>query len=169
METAIWQNYSQDDVIMVGIINTSNQTQIDNFVEENSISFPILFDPGSPGGVQGGYTYQDYYLPNDGSPYPRDFIVDQTGILQYANNEIDTEWMLYILNELTSGSCTDYTLGDINQDLTINVLDIVNLVNSILGSNMPSECEFYASDLNGDEILNVLDIVQLVNQILGVE
>ena len=86
METAIWQNYSQDDVIMVGIINTSNQTQIDNFVEENSISFPILFDPGSPGGVQGGYTYQDYYLPNDGSPYPRDFIVDQMGILQYANN-----------------------------------------------------------------------------------
>ena len=169
METAIWQNYSQDDVIMVGIINTSNQTQIDNFVEENSISFPILFDPGSPGGVQGGYTYQDYYLPNDGSPYPRDFIVDQTGILQYANNEIDTEWMLYILNELTSGSCTDYTFGDINHDLTINVLDIVNLVNYILGSNMPNECEFYASDLNGDEILNVLDIVQLVNQILGVE
>ena len=169
METAIWQNYSQDDVIMVGIINTSNQTQIDNFAEENSISFPILFDPGSPGGVQGGYTYQDYYLPNDGSPYPRDFIVDQTGILQYANNEIDTEWMLYILNELTSGSCTDYTLGDINHDLTINVLDIVNLVNYILGSNMPNECEFYASDLNGDEILNVLDIVQLVNQILGVE
>ena len=169
METAIWQNYSQDDMIMVGIINTSNQTQIDNFVEENSISFPILFDPGSPGGVQGGYTYQDYYLPNDGSPYPRDFIVDQTGILQYANNEIDTEWMLYILNELISGSCTDYTLGDVNHDLTINVLDIVNLVNSILGSNMPSECEFYASDLNGDGILNVLDIVQLVNQILGVE
>jgi hypothetical protein len=77
--------------------------------------------------------------------------------------------MLYILNELISGSCTDYTLGDVNHDLTINVLDIVNLVNYILGSNMPSECEFYASDLNGDGILNVLDIVQLVNQILGVE
>ena len=167
METAIWQNYSQDDVIMVGIINTSNQTQIDNFVEENSISFPILFDPGSPGGVQGGYTYQDYYLPNDGSPYPRDFIVDQMGILQYANNEIDTEWMLYILNDLTSGSCTDYTLRDVNHDLTINVLDIVNLVNYILGSNTPNECEFYTSDLNGDEILNILDIVQLVNEILN--
>ena len=80
METTIWQTYPQDEVIVVGIINTSNQNQINNFIEENSLTFPILFDPGSPGGVQGGDTYNDYYLPNDGSPYPRDFIVDQEGI-----------------------------------------------------------------------------------------
>ena len=97
METTIWQEYQGDGVIMVGIINTSKQDQIDNFVEENSLTFPIIFDPGSPGGPQGGSTYDDYYLPNDGSPYPRDFIVDQEGILQYANNEIDTEWMMYVL------------------------------------------------------------------------
>ncbi len=167
METTIWQSFPQDEVIVIGIINTSNETQLNNFVEENSLTFPILFDPGSPGGVQGGYTYNDYYLPNDGSPYPRDFIVDQEGILQYANNEIDTEWMLYVLEALTGGNCTDWTLGDINQDMVINILDIVNLVNYILGSNIPSDCEFYASDLNGDSIINILDIVQLVNQILS--
>ena len=54
METAIWQTYQNEDVIMLGIINTSSQNQINNFVEENSITFPILFDPGSSGGVQGG-------------------------------------------------------------------------------------------------------------------
>ena len=97
METTIWQEYQEDNIIMLGIINTSNQSLIDGFIEENSITFPILFDPGSSGGVQGGDTYDDYYLPNDGSPYPRDFIVDQDGILQYANNEIDTEWMMYVL------------------------------------------------------------------------
>ena len=102
METTIWQTYPQDEVIVVGIINTSNQSHINNFIEENSLTFPILFDPGSPGGVQGGDTYNDYYLPNDGSPYPRDFIVDQEGILQYANNEIDTEWMHYVLNNCIS-------------------------------------------------------------------
>ena len=74
METTIWQSYPQDEVIVIGIINTSNETQLNNFVEENSLTFPILFDPGSPGGVQGGYTYNDYYLPNDGSPYPRDLL-----------------------------------------------------------------------------------------------
>ena len=80
METTIWQAYQNEGVIMLGIINTSDQIPINNFVEENSITFPVLFDSGSPGGVQGGDTYDDYYLPNDGSPYPRDFIV---GILQY--------------------------------------------------------------------------------------
>jgi hypothetical protein len=166
METTIWQSYPQDEVIVVGIINTSSQNQINDFVEENSLTFPILFDSGSSGGVQGGDTYQDYYLPNDGSPYPRDFIVNQAGILQYANNEIDTEWMHYVLDELTSGNCTDWSLGDMNHDTVTNVLDIVNLVNYILGSSIPDDCEFYAGDLNGDEILNVLDVVQLINIIL---
>ena len=164
METTIWQTYQNDGVIMLGIINTSNQNQINSFVEENSITFPILFDPGSQGGVQGGDTYDDYYMPNDGSPYPRDFIVDQEGILQYANNEIDTEWMLSVLDELTGNN--QGMLGDINEDNSVNILDVVILVNFILNIQMPTDSEFAASNLNNDSTLNVLDIVQLVNIIL---
>ena len=164
METTIWQEYQDDGIIMLGIINTSNQTQIDNFVVENSLTFPILFDPGSGGGVQGGDTYDDYYLPNDGSPYPRDFIVDQEGILQYANNEIDTEWMIWVLDELTGSN--QGMLGDINVDGDVNILDVVILVNFILDTQIPTDSEFSASDLNSDGTLNVLDIVQLVNIIL---
>ena len=164
METAIWQEYQDVGVIMLGIINTSNQNQIASFIEENSITFPILFDPGSSGGVQGGDTYDDYYMPNDGSPYPRDFIVDRQGILQYANNEIDTEWMLYVLDELTGSN--QGMLGDINIDGTVNILDVVKLVNFVLGFQIPTDLEFSASDLNSDGILNVLDIIQLVNIIL---
>ena len=164
METTIWQEYQGDGAIMVGIINTSNQNQIDNFVEENSLTFPILFDSGSPGGVQGGDTYDEYYLPNDGSPYPRDFIVDQEGILQYANNEIDTEWMIWVLDELTGSN--QEMLGDINADGAVNILDVVILANFILDTQIPTDSEFSASDLNSDGALNVLDIVQLVNIIL---
>ena len=164
METTIWQPYQDNDVIMLGIINTSSQNQINSFVEENSITFPILFDPGSSGGVQGGDTYDLYYMPNDGSPYPRDFVVDQEGIIVYANNEIDTEWMLYVLEELVGES--NFLEGDINLDGTVNILDIVVLVNFILDSQLPSDSEFSSSDLNGDGFLNVLDIVQLVNIIL---
>ena len=165
METTIWQVYQDDGVIMLGIINPSNQNQINSFVEENSITFPILFDPGSSGGVQGGDTYDDYYLPNDGSPYPRDFIVDQEGILQYANNEIDTEWMIWVLDELTGDN--QGILGDINVDGAVNILDVVILVNFILDTQIPTDSEFSASDLNSDGTLNILDIVQLVNIILG--
>ena len=163
MEISIWQAYQEDGLVMLGIINTSNQNQINSFVDENSLTFPILFDPGSSGGVQGGDTYDNYYMPNDGSPYPRDFIIDQEGIIQYANNEIDTEWMLYVLEELYY---SDTLFGDINQDDSINILDIVILINFILDFQIPSEIEFSYSDLNNDNILNILDIVQLVNIIL---
>jgi len=162
METTIWQAYQDEGVFMVGIINTSNQSQIDSFVEENSLTFPILFDSGSSGGVQGGDTYDDYYMPNDGSPYPRDFIVDQEGILQYANNEIDTEWMLYVLDELTEE--IQGILGDINGDGILNILDLVSLVNLIL-----SDDYLDTGDLNGDGILNILDLVLLANIILNAE
>ena len=165
METSIWQEYNQDEVITIGIINTSNQNQITNFVEENSITFPILFDPGSSGGVQGGDTYDDYYMPNDGSPYPRDFIIDQDGIIQYANNEIDFEWMIYVINELINSN--DYTLGDINFDDNIDILDVVLIVNIILGVLEPYEFQFLASDLNQDDVINILDVVQIVNIILS--
>ena len=160
METTIWQAYQDEGVLMVGIINTSNQSQIDSFVEENSITFPILFDPGSSGGVQGGDTYDDYYMPNDGSPYPRDFIVDQEGVLQYANNEIDTEWMLYVLDELTGGN--QGMQGDINGDGILNILDLVSLVNLVLSGNFED-----FGDINGDEALNILDVVLLANLILN--
>ena len=167
METTIWQEYQEDNIIMLGIINTSNQSLIDGFIEENSITFPILFDPGSPGGVQGGDTYDDYYMPNDGSPYPRDFIVDQEGILQYANNEIDTEWMMYVLDELT-GDSSDGIAGDVNNDSLINILDIIQTVNIILGANLnPTDYELWAADLNQDGNIDILDIVLIVNTILG--
>tara|TARA_Y100000996_G_scaffold137140_1_gene104273 strand:+ start:494 stop:805 length:312 start_codon:yes stop_codon:yes gene_type:complete len=102
-------------------------------------------------------------MPNDGSPYPRDFIIDQDGIIQYANNEIDFEWMLYVINELLG---YDYMLGDINFDSSIDILDIVLIVNIVLDIFNPSELQILASDLNQDQMVNILDIVQVVNIIL---
>jgi len=165
METAIWQNFNQEEVIFVGISNTNSQSVISNFVEENGLTFPILYDSGSSGGVQGGDTYDLYYMPNDGSPYPRDFVIDQEGIIVYANNEIDTEWMIYEINNLIDS--TNGLLGDINQDSIINVLDIISLINFVLGLDMPTSDEMILSDLNEDSIINVLDIVSLVNLILN--
>ena len=153
--------------MVVGIINTSNQGQLNQFIEENSITYPIVFDPGSPGGVQGGDTYNLYYMPNDGSPYPRDFIINQEGIIEYANNEIDTAWMLSVIEQLLNGNCTDWQIGDVNNDDIINVLDIVNLINYILGISFPNECEYFVSDINGDLNLEILDIVLIVNGIFG--
>ena len=164
METAIWQNFIDDDILFLGISNTNNQNIINNFVAENSLTFPILYDSGSSGGVQGGDTYDDYYMPNDGSPYPRDFIIDQNGIIAYANNEIDTEWMLAVIYDLIG---TNVLLGDVNEDGIINILDIVAVINFVLLTTNPNDTQFTASDMNSDGIINILDIVIIVNLILS--
>ena len=61
----------------------------------------------------------------------------------------------------------DILLGDINFDETINVSDIVMVVNFVLGNSTPSDDEFIASDMNVDGILNILDVKEVVNIILG--
>ena len=165
METAIWQNYNQEEVILVGVSNTNNQNIINNFIEENSLTYPILFDTGSPGGVQGGDVYDLYYMPNDGSPYPRDFIIDQNGIIAYANNEIDTAWMLSVIDDLLYES--NGISGDINQDGFVDVLDIINLINYILETLIPTDAQYNLSDVNADGFLNILDVVLIVNLILN--
>ena len=57
--------------------------------------------------------------------------------------------------------------GDVNNDGSINIQDIVILLNYILGSESPTSEQFDASDMNNDGILNVLDIVLLVDIIIG--
>ncbi len=56
----------------------------------------------------------------------------------------------------------EFTLGDINQDNSINIQDIVLAVNMVLSGQYN-----YLADLNLDETIDVLDIVQLLNIILN--
>ena len=65
------------------------------------------------------------------------------------------------------GGCFEGQGGDINSDNLLNVLDVVGIVNFVLGVTLPSESQFISADLNFDGELNVLDIVSLVNSILG--
>jgi len=59
-----------------------------------------------------------------------------------------------------------FILGDINDDNSINVLDIVQLVEIVLGGSSTDD-ELAVGDLNNDGFLNVLDIVALVSIILN--
>jgi hypothetical protein len=59
-----------------------------------------------------------------------------------------------------------YSPGDVNLDGTLNILDVVLLVNYVLDAEEFSPTQESLADLNGDGGVNVLDIVQLVNLIL---
>ncbi len=53
-------------------------------------------------------------------------------------------------------------LGDANSDGILDVLDIVLMINMVLGSEYNE-----VADINEDGILNILDIVTLANLILN--
>ena len=56
--------------------------------------------------------------------------------------------------------------GDVNDDGLLNVLDIVQIVNYVLGNLEFSDSQSSSADVNADGLVNVLDIVTLVNIIL---
>ena len=89
--------------------------------------------------------------------------------LQYTfNNQYPTSSMPLSDGDalfITTGRAL-FTLGDINQDDTINVLDVVTLVNIVLNVIEPTTIQALASDINEDGALNVLDVVLIVNLVL---
>ena len=56
-----------------------------------------------------------------------------------------------------------FLIGDLNEDGLLNILDLVVLVNIVLGD----EDEIPAADINGDGTYNVLDVVMLANIIIS--
>tara|TARA_B110000438_G_scaffold114278_1_gene112028 strand:+ start:2885 stop:4156 length:1272 start_codon:yes stop_codon:yes gene_type:complete len=62
---------------------------------------------------------------------------------------------------------TSFQSGDVNMDDTINVLDIVVTVNSILGMIELTPTQSQLADLNADGNINILDIVLIVNLVLS--
>ena len=74
--------------------------------------------------------------------------------------------------DLTFSVNTQNGNGDINYDCETNVLDIIILVDIILGNyndgQTPSNDVLIDSDINEDNNINVVDIVALVNEILDI-
>ena len=66
----------------------------------------------------------------------------------------------FSLEYLSSGSGI---LGDVNNDESVDVLDVVLLVNMILGTESPN---YATADINFDGSINVQDIISLINIIL---
>ena len=82
----------------------------------------------------------------------------------------DTEDFLQQLvdecGSLCEGGCTT-AAGDLNEDETLNIQDLITMVNHILGSSLVTDCALEAADMNMDGIINIQDLISLVNAILG--
>ena len=116
---------------------------------------PAENDDGGYNGMGGiGYFWSSSTEDNNNNAWMRE--------LNYYYSEIF--WFTGYKRSGFSVRCLADTemLGDLNGDGEINILDVVGLVNIILGISPENP----AGDLNQDGVYNVLDIVQLVNIIL---
>ena len=103
---------------------------------------------------------------------PDGYIADCTGELECAPNSwvgdgwCDDGWGLSFncdALDFDNGDCENScNSGDVNNDSSLDILDIVLMVECILSSDNTCNC----SDLNQDNELNVLDIIMAVGFIL---
>ena len=82
-------------------------------------------------------------------------------IVNSTNTAIDSDIFPVMLNIQES-----LLLGDVTQDGVVDVLDIVLLINIIMGQYTPSSLDLLLSDLNEDGTINVQDCILLINIIL---
>ena len=84
------------------------------------------------------------------------FTSNQNSYVEYSNNfEI-----VFEVNEF------EVLLGDVNQDETIDILDVIMSINFILETVTPTAYENIASDLNEDGDINIQDVIIMINLIL---
>ena len=57
---------------------------------------------------------------------------------------------------------TPFLLGDVNLDGTVDVTDVVIVVNHFQ-SETTDELDFNVADINGDGVIDVTDVVGIVN------
>ena len=78
-------------------------------------------------------------------------------------------WALFGAYQIAQDIMMINELGDINQDGSLNILDLVELTNIILGGGALGGFNYimWASDVNMDNYINILDIVMLVNLVLA--
>ncbi len=98
-------------------------------------------------------------------------VLDECGVCDgggIADGECDCDGNILDDCDVCGGDgSTCWMLGDINLDDSINVLDIVMLMDFILGNQIPDGVESIQADMNGDGSLNVLDVVMIIDIILG--
>ena len=167
------QNYNDDYVIVLGDLNDEiSDNPSDNvfvdFLESDSFQFAdydIAYGPSSNWSYPTWPSHIDHIIISDElfSDFTDDnihtFVVDSymSGGWNSYDYYISDHRPVFI-----RFFADDFTVGDMNNDQSIDILDVIVLVSLVLSGDFAVE-----GDINTDGVLNVIDVVSLVNQILN--
>ena len=85
----------------------------------------------------------------------------------HLNTGLDPNYYTLPIELLQDCSDEFCSTGNVNLDDSVDVLDVVMLVNHILGSSLLEDEPLCAGDVNSDGGIDVLDVVTVVNTILN--
>jgi len=110
-----------------------------------------------PGFLSGNQVLAQIWDSSENAEYSADFTWGPDGVLWMDED--------FSISSLFIENPTD-TVGDVNGDGSLDILDIVMIVNFILGEETFSGYQFVSGDVNNDGAIDVLDVVGMVNTIL---
>ena len=64
-------------------------------------------------------------------------------------------------------SCPEIIYGDINQDMIVDILDIIIMIDIIMGDIIAEDYMIILADINQDNIVDIMDIINIINIILS--
>ncbi len=144
---------------IVDAVNSSN-LELNSYIDING-------DPGRFVSEFMGYHgvwYHDLYAFDSENPCFLAGHVHVGGLIDWDTARYAAE--LTIENVIEELDTYIYTLGDVNGDLNIDILDIVNSITHILGNDILVGSSYYAADMNTDGIINIQDIILIINLII---
>ena len=83
----------------------------------------------------------------------------------YSKIHSRLNWFFQYIGEPEEDFVVDL-YGDVNFDGSLDITDVILLVNFVLGQT-PTEEQGLTADFNQDGIINILDVISLVGEILG--
>jgi peroxiredoxin len=89
LESSIWQPYSADGVVVLGLNVTGlwaandSAELVDLFIAQSAVTFPVAMDDGQ--------SFQSWGPAPDTSPFPLDVVIDREGIIRYVAREYSSD------------------------------------------------------------------------------
>ena len=143
-----------ENVVIIGV-GQSSQINFNNNWASNS-DLPFVMDPNGL-----GLPIREAF---DGS-HKQVIVLDENAVeidrVTFSFSSI-SEHEDYLHDLIVQNYPIETILGDVNDDQTVNIQDIILIINLILVGDYNS-----SGDINSDNTINVLDVVQIVNIILG--
>ncbi len=93
-----------------------------------------------------------------------EFSGDYTVTLTVTNNQESSTFTKENYVSVSGG----LAYGDLNDDATVNIIDILIMVEIIMEEIIPTNTQIEAGDMNNSGIIDIIDIVLVVNQILEI-